>query len=95
MVRKPPSVSGAGLDGEILRSSLFSTARVKAAMSYSTARTRFFNYLQEAGLAHKGYTVHCLRHTFASELLNASMRLEVLQQLLGHQDIEMTRGMRG
>ena len=48
-------------------------------------------YLQEAGLAHKGYTVHCLRHTFASELLNAGMRLEVLQQLLGHQDIEMTR----
>lgn len=48
----------------------------EAAMSYSTARTRFFNYLQEAGLAHKGYTVHCLRHTFASELLNAGMRLD-------------------
>jgi site-specific recombinase XerD len=28
--------------------------------------------------------VHCLRHTFASELLNAGMRLECLQQLLGH-----------
>ncbi|MDD5245409.1 MAG: tyrosine-type recombinase/integrase, partial [Syntrophorhabdaceae bacterium] len=39
----------------------------------------------------KGYTVHALRHTYASELLNAGMRLEVLQQLLGHQDIEMTR----
>jgi integrase/recombinase XerD len=63
----------------------------EAAMCYSTARARFFNYLQEAGLAHKGYTVHCLRHTFASELLNAGLRLEVLQQLLGHQDIEMTR----
>ncbi len=60
-------------------------------ISYSTARARFFNYLKEAGLAHKGYTVHCLRHTFASELLNAGLRLEVLQQLLGHQDIEMTR----
>ena len=39
----------------------------------------------------KGYTVHCLRHTFASELLHAGMRLECLQQLLGHQDIEVTR----
>jgi site-specific recombinase XerD len=39
----------------------------------------------------KGYTVHSLRHTYASELLNAGMRLEVLQQLMGHQDIEMTR----
>ena len=26
-----------------------------------------------------------------SELLNAGLRLEVLQQLMGHQDIEMTR----
>jgi len=58
---------------------------------YSTARSRFAKYLKDAGLEHKGYTVHCLRHTYASELLNAGMRLEVLQQLLGHQDIEMTR----
>jgi integrase/recombinase XerD len=62
-----------------------------APMCYSTARTRFFKYLQEAGLTHKGYTVHCLRHTYASELLNAGMRLEVLQHLMGHKDIEMTR----
>jgi integrase/recombinase XerD len=58
---------------------------------YSTARSHFAKYLKDAELDHKGYTVHCLRHTYASELLNAGMRLEVLQQLLGHQDIEMTR----
>jgi len=58
---------------------------------YSTARSRFVHYIKKARLEHKGYTVHCLRHTFASELLNAGMRLEVLQQLLGHQDIEVTR----
>ncbi len=62
-----------------------------APICYSTARTRFVKYLQEAGLTHRGHTVHCLRHTYASELLNAGMRLEVLQQLMGHQDIEMTR----
>jgi len=60
-------------------------------LSYSAARSRFALYLRRAGLDHKGYTVHCLRHTFASELLNAGMRLECLQQLLGHQDIEVTR----
>jgi integrase/recombinase XerD len=60
-------------------------------MSYSTARSRFSRYLNRAGLEEKGYTVHCLRHTFASELLNAGMRLECLQQLMGHQDIEVTR----
>jgi site-specific recombinase XerD len=58
---------------------------------YSTGRSRFMRCIQKAGLEPKGYTVHCLRHTFASELLNAGMRLECLQQLLGHQDIEVTR----
>ena len=58
---------------------------------YSTGRSRFVNYIKKAGLEQKGYTVHCLRHTFASELLNAGMRLECLQQLLGHQEIEVTR----
>ena len=60
-------------------------------LCYSAGRNRFVKYLQKAGLEQKGYTVHCLRHTFASELLNGGMRLECLQQLLGHQDIEVTR----
>ncbi len=60
-------------------------------LCYSTGRYLFVKYLKRAGLDQKHYTVHCLRHTFASELLNAGMRLECLQQLLGHQDIEVTR----
>jgi len=60
-------------------------------MTYAGARIMFYKYLQQAGLAHKGYSLHCLRHTFASELLNAGMRLECLQQLLGHSSVEMTR----
>lgn len=60
-------------------------------ITYSSARVMFMRCLDKAGLSHKGYTLHQLRHTFASELLNAGMRLEVLQQLLGHHSIEMTR----
>ena len=60
-------------------------------LSYTAARMRFAKYLEKAGLAHKGYSLHCLRHTCATELLNAGMRLECLQQLLGHSSIEMTR----
>jgi integrase/recombinase XerD len=60
-------------------------------LSYTAVRVRFTKYLEAAGLAHKGYSLHCLRHTCASELLNAGMRLECLQQLLGHSSIEMTR----
>ena len=60
-------------------------------LSYSAALTRFKKYLARAKLTEKGYTIHCLRHTMASELLNAGMHLECLQELLGHQDIEVTR----
>ena len=60
-------------------------------LGYTQARNIFVKYICAAGLQHKGYMIHSLRHTFASELLNAGMRLECLQLLLGHRDIEMTR----
>jgi site-specific recombinase XerD len=60
-------------------------------MSYSTARTIFQRYIVKAGLTDKGYSLHTLRHTFATEFLNAGMRLECLQVLLGHRSIEETR----
>jgi site-specific recombinase XerD len=66
-------------------------AQGRSRMSYNNARLRFRKYLAQAALTHKGYTLHSLRHTCASELLNAGMRLECLQQLLGHSTIEMTR----
>lgn len=64
---------------------------LRSKMCYTSARNIFTQYLRDTGLQHKGYTIHSLRHTFASELLNAGMRLECLQLLLGHRDIEMTR----
>jgi integrase/recombinase XerD len=70
---------------------IFYGSRNREKLSYSMARVLFIKYMQKAGLSHKGYTLHCLRHTYASELLNAGMRLECLQVLLGHKDIEMTR----
>jgi integrase/recombinase XerD len=60
-------------------------------LGYEAARAVFKHCLNQAGLAHKGYTLHCLRHTYASELLNAGMPLQCLQELLGHKSIEMTR----
>ncbi len=69
---------------------LFYGLRTKQ-LCYTTSRNIFTQSLRETGLQGKGYTLHSLRHTFASELLNAGMRLECLQLLLGHRDIEMTR----
>ena len=60
-------------------------------MSYSTAHLIFERYLKKAGLTHKGYSLHALRHTFASELLNAGMRIECLQPLMGHTSLDVTR----
>ena len=63
----------------------------KNTMSYTSAYLMFKDYLTKAGLAHKGYCLHALRHTFASELLNAGMRLECLQPLMGHTSVDVTR----
>ena len=60
-------------------------------LGYTGAQLRFEKHIEAAGLSTKGYTIHCLRHTFASELLNAGMRLECLQALLGHTSLEVTR----
>jgi site-specific recombinase XerD len=66
-------------------------AQGRDSMCYTTARVIFERYLHKAGLSHKGYTLHCLRHTYATQLLNAGMRLEYLQKLMGHTNIEITR----
>ena len=69
---------------------LFYSAR-NPNLTYAAVHSRFTAHLEKAGLDHKGYTIHCLRHTFATELLNAGMRIECLQPLLGHSNLEMTR----
>lgn len=60
-------------------------------LCYEAARSMFNKYLHKAGLLYSGYTLHCLRHTFATDLLNARMPLECLQVLLGHTSLEVTR----
>ena len=66
-------------------------AQGRSSMAYSTARLIFERCITKAGLSHKGYSLHALRHTFASELLNAGMRIECLQPLMGHTSLDVTR----
>jgi site-specific recombinase XerD len=69
---------------------LFHGPRDKA-ISYEAARAIFKKYVDKARLSHKGITLHCLRHTYATNLLNAGMHIEVLRDLLGHHSLEQTR----
>jgi integrase/recombinase XerD len=75
---------------DVQRAFLF-YAKDNNSMAYSTARLLFERYLTKAALLHKGYSLHALRHTFASELLNAGMRIECLQPLMGHTSLDVTR----
>jgi len=69
---------------------LFPGRSGQSSISHVAAWQALRKILTRAGLTGKGYSLHSLRHTFATDMLNAGMRLEVLQQLLGHQEIEMT-----
>ena len=60
-------------------------------LSYTAAWKMFVKYLKKAGLSDKGYTLHCLRHTYATDLINARMPLECLEKLLGHSRLDVTR----
>lgn len=57
-------------------------------VSYSGMRSAMNKACERAGIPH--YSVHQLRHTFATTLLNAGASLVTLQRLLGHKEIEMT-----
>jgi site-specific recombinase XerD len=46
-------------------------------------------YLHAAGIT-KPYSPHSLRHTLATQLLNAGAPLEVVKELMGHQSLSMT-----
>jgi integrase/recombinase XerD len=46
-------------------------------------------YLETANIT-KHYSPHCLRHAFATELLNAGVPLEALKELMGHHSIHVT-----
>jgi integrase/recombinase XerD len=65
--------------------------RGRDALGYAAARLVYKKQLVKAGLQGRRYTLHQLRHTFATEMLNAGMRLECVQELLGHSSILVTR----
>ena len=60
-----------------------------APLSRVRVHTLMAHYVAKAGIK-KEYTSHCLRHTFATNLLNAGASLEVVKELMGHTSLDMT-----
>jgi integrase/recombinase XerD len=51
-----------------------------------------FKYLlKKAELNNQGFTLHCLRHTIATQLLEQGMELEKVRDFLGHQYLGTTQ----
>ncbi len=53
-------------------------------------RRDFQPLLERAGLADEGFTIHSLRHTFATTLAEKRVHPSTAQRMLGHSDIRMT-----
>ena len=53
-------------------------------------RRDFQPLLRSAGLADEGFTIHSLRHTFATTLADKGVHPSTAQKMLGHSDIRMT-----
>lgn len=66
-----------------------SPKRHRAHLFRSQINVLMDQYLAAAGLT-RHYSPHCLRHTFATHLLNAGVSLEVLKELMGHHSISLT-----
>ena len=68
---------------------LFPARKQDKPLSYETFRTAFEKARKKAGIK-KGPCLHCLRHSFATHLLEAGYDIRKIQVLLGHRSLTTT-----
>jgi len=72
---------------------IFSSERKEYLLNITATRIyeEFKKLLKKAGLYRQGFTLHCLRHTIATQLLEHGMELEKVRDFLGHQYLGTTQ----
>ena len=59
-------------------------SNAKSTLNYYIAK------IQQEHPEYKPFSMHCLRHTFATNCIEAGMRPKTLQKILGHKSLQMT-----
>jgi len=72
---------------------IFSTEGKEGLLNITSIRIyeEFKKMLKKAGLNNNGFTLHCLRHTIATQLLEQGMELEKVRDFLGHEYLSTTQ----
>lgn len=58
-------------------------------LSKGTAQSMFYNVKRNTGIT-RGHGIHCLRHSFATHLMEAGVPLPTIQRLMGHKSLTTT-----
>ena len=60
-------------------------------LSWKVMRTRFNRNLKDCSLEDKGFTIHSIRHSTATHLLENGASIRYVQELLGHRSLKTTQ----
>ena len=69
---------------------MFNSSKAGAKYSVRSIQHILQQVLIKLGLQSKNYSIHTLRHSFATHLLDNGADLQVIQQLMGHHHIAQT-----
>lgn len=74
----------------ITNPALFITTNNKR-VNFRGMNNLFQKYIKRAGLSGKGYTLHKLRHSYASLLVQQGVDISIVKELMGHTDFNSTK----